>query len=473
MEYWAQRTFEAHGHNGLSSDDAQAGSSVAVEVEMPDSVATGVSEQDQTFSAEQATATSVQPSPKEESYGAAGNFMDESSSDIGSVSMSDMELFERYIEEDLDFDLPERGDLREGTIVEVRSSEILVNIGVKRDGIVPQSDLTHVDREIRDNLRVGETISVVVNRRPDDDGPLVLSISEAEQRKDWMRAQELLETDEISAHKVVGFNKGGLTVEFHHLRGFVPASHVVDMPRNVSEDQRRDALESRIGRTLNLKVIEVERQRRRLVMSEMQAERELRTERKEELFERLSVGDVVEGEVRTMRPFGAFVDIGGADGLLHVSEIGWASISHPRDELEIGDKVEVQILRMDAENQRIALSRKRLLPNPWEGVESRYNTGDTVPITVTRVVDFGAFAEVEPGIEGLIHISELADASAPDPLKTVQSGDELNVKILRIEPRRQRIGLSRRQALEAERLESEPTVDWAVADEEEYSDSEG
>ncbi len=364
---------------------------------------------------------------------------------------SDLELFERYIEEDLDFDLPSRGDLREGTIVEIRPSELLVNVGSKRDGVVPQSDLQRLDQNYVKSLEVGQTVDVVISRQPDDDGIFLLSMSEAAQRRDWELAERLLESGEVSEHEVEGFNKGGLTVHFHHLRGFVPASHVVDMPRNLSEEQRRDELESRIGKTLRLKVIEVERRRRRLVMSQSLAEREFQAQRRMELFKTISVGDIIEGEVRSMRPFGAFVDVGGADGLLHVSEIDWRPVNHPRDVLDVGQMVKVQVIRVDPENYRIALSRKRLLPNPWDTVEERYSAGMVVPVKITRVVDFGAFAQLEPGVEGLIHISELADIAVAEPLKTVQVGDEVYAKILRVDSGRQRIGLSLRQVLDSEK----------------------
>lgn len=285
--------------------------------------------------------------------------------DNGAVEQSaDMDLFERYLEEDLTFDMPSRGDLYEGVIVEVRPNEILVNVGSKRDGVVPQSDLARLDPEFVKNLREGQTVDVVVSRQSDDEGLFLLSMADAQQQKDWIYAQELLESGETTVHSVIGFNKGGLTVEFNHLRGFVPASHVVDMPRNMSEEERRQELENHIGEEMRLKVIEVERRRRRLVMSQMLAEREYRAHRKEELFDKLSVGDELEGTVRSIRPFGAFVDIGGADGLLHVSEIDWAPVKHPKDVLDVGEKVKVKVIRLDPERHRIALSRKRVLPNP-------------------------------------------------------------------------------------------------------------
>jgi small subunit ribosomal protein S1 len=358
----------------------------------------------------------------------------------------DLEMFERYLEADSDFDIPERGDLREGVIVEIRSNELLVNIGGKRDGIVPQSDLSKLDDEVVKGLHEGQTIDVVISRQPEDDGFYQLSMADALQQRDWITAQKMLESGEISTHKVIGYNKGGLTVEFFNLRGFVPASHVIDMARNLSEDQRRAELEGRIGDSMRLKVIEVDRKRRRLVMSQMLAEREYQTQQRERLLTTLKVGDVLNGEVRSLRPFGAFVDLGGADGLLHVSEIGWAPINHPREALQVGDKIDVQVIRLDPDNQRIGLSRKRLLPNPWDEIESRYNVGQILPVTITRVVDFGAFAQIEPGVEGLVHISEIADISVAEPLRTIRPGDKVLAKVLRVNGKQQRIGLSIRQA---------------------------
>ena len=366
--------------------------------------------------------------------------------DAGEEQQSDEMLFEQYLAEEEDLSLPERGDLREGIVVEVRPNELLVNIGAKRDGIVPQSDLNRLEPEYVDTMLEGETVPVVVSKLTTNEGMLVLSIADALQKKDWLVAESMLESGEITVRKVVGFNKGGLLADFDHLRGFIPASHVVGLPRNMNEEQRNERLQLIVGQELPVKVIEVERQRRRLVLSYRLAEREYRASRKAQLFEELTVGAVIEGEVRSLRPFGAFVDIGGADGLLHVSEIGWTPVSHPRDVLRVGERIQVEILRLDPERSRIALSRKRLLSNPWESIEERYKLNETILVTITRVIDFGAFAQLEPGIEGLIHISELADITVAEPLKMVSSGDRVPVKILRIHPDRQRIGLSRRQA---------------------------
>lgn len=365
--------------------------------------------------------------------------------DGGSVEGADYALFEQYLAGDDDLNIPERGDLREGMIVEVRSSEILVNIGAKRDGVVPQADIARLDKEYAATLVVGEMVPVVVSKQTTDEG-LVLSIADALQKRDWLIAEKMLESNEISVRTVVGHNKGGLLVEFGHLRGFIPASHIVGLPRNLSDDERIQRFDEMIGQALPVEVIEVERRRRRLVLSHRLAERRYREERKTHLFEEMKVGDVVEGEVRSLRPFGAFVDIGGADGLLHVSEIGWTPVSHPKDVLQVGDIIQVEVLRLDSDRSRIALSRKKLLPNPWESIAERYHQGDTVMVTITRVVDFGAFAQLEPGVEGLIHVSELAEIEVAEPLKSIATGDRVAAKILRVDPERQRIGLSCRQA---------------------------
>jgi len=371
-----------------------------------------------------------------------------SNTGLGNVQSSDQALFEQYIEQDLDFDLPRVGDLRQGMIVEIRSNEILVNIGSKRDGVITQTDLAKLDDKHVKELQIGQEIDIVVGN-PQEDDVFTLSISAALQRKDWALAQELLDNGEHTTHKAIGYNKGGLTVEFNSIRGFVPASHLLNMPRQASEKDRLTELARRVNDEMRLKVIEVDRERRRLVLSHTEAEREHRNVLRKELLQNLSVGDVLEGTVRSMRPFGAFVDIGGVDGLLHVSEIAWAPVKHPRDVLQIGDAIDIKVIRLDSNNQRIALSRRQLLPNPWDEIDSRYRSGQRATATITRIVDFGAFAELELGVEGLIHISELADITIAEPLKIVQVGDEVEVKVLRVDPKRRRVGLSLRQTQES------------------------
>jgi small subunit ribosomal protein S1 len=259
----------------------------------------------------------------------------------GTQDSADRALFESYLNQGLDqeLDQPVKGDLREGIVVERRTTELLVNIGSKRDGVVPQSDLARMGADFMQNLKEGQKVHVVITREADDDGIFTLSLADAIQQRDWIIAQEMLTSGEISKHKVLGHNKGGLTIEYGQLRGFVPASHLMDLPRNMSDEQRQSEFDRRVGQQMNVKVIEVDPKRRRLVMSQMLAERELRSNSKENLMKQLQVGAIVTGTVRSLRPFGAFVDLGGIDGLLHVSEIGWGQVAHPQDVLKIGQKI--------------------------------------------------------------------------------------------------------------------------------------
>ena len=285
----------------------------------------------------------------------------------------------------------------------------------------------------------------------DDDGNLVLSVAQAAQAEDWRQAEQLAENDEAYAATVADSNKGGLLISFGSLRGFIPASHVVDVPRGLEEDERIAYLRTMVGKTINVKVLEVDRQRRRLVFSQREAQREKREARKEVLLDKLEEGQTVTGTVSGIRDFGAFVDLGGADGLIHISELAWHRVKHPKDIVSIGDEVEVYVLRLDDEGKRIGLSRKRLQPNPWTLVDDQYHVGQLVEGTVSRIAPFGAFISMEPGIEALLHISQLADHEVSEVSMIVQEGETYLLRIISIEADRQRLGLSLKAVTEEER----------------------
>ncbi|NIN70318.1 MAG: S1 RNA-binding domain-containing protein, partial [Anaerolineae bacterium] len=264
----------------------------------------------------------------------------------------------------------------------------------------------------------------------------------------------LLESGDVRQGEVVEYNRGGLVVEFGPLRGFVPASHLVAMKRGrLSPDQREEKLKAYVGQELPLRVIEVNRNRRRLILSERLAREQIREQSMERLLNELVEGQVVRGTVRRLRPFGAFVDLGGADGLIHISELAWRQVRHPREVLQVGDEIDVYVLRLDHERKRIGLSLKRLQPNPWTLVDETYTVDQLVCGTATNVVDFGAFVILDLGVEGLVHISELADPSPSDPRELVKRGDELVLRIVRIDSFRQRIGLSLKAVSAQERDE--------------------
>lgn len=357
-------------------------------------------------------------------------------------SEEEVQDFSALLDDYYSFDDLQRGDIRNAEILQIDEYEIVVDVGVKRDGIVPPQDIERMPSEMMDSLHIGDVIPVYVLNPSDEDGNLIVSLNLGLQGQDWDRAIEYLESGDLIRSQIIGYNKGGLLVEFGRLEGFVPTSHCVDIPHGLSGTERRDALEKLVGSTLGLKVIEVNQRRRRLILSQREAQREWRATQKERLLDQLSVGDIVSGTVTGIRDFGVFVDIGGADGLIHVSELAWHRVPHPHDAVEIGDSLDVYVLELDHKQQRIALSLCRTLPDPWTTVSDTYEIGQVVEGMVNNVVDFGAFIVLADGIEGLLHISEMADGSLSEPNSYLKRGDTVTVRIVRIQPEEKRIGFS-------------------------------
>jgi small subunit ribosomal protein S1 len=252
-----------------------------------------------------------------------------------------------------------------------------------------------------------------------------------------------MERGEVLELPVVGCNRGGALVAWNGLQGFVPASHLVDLSPSADEGERQGELRRLVGTRLCLKIIEVDSQLRRFVLSERASR--LDESRRQDLLDQLCPGDICRGHVTNLCSFGAFVDLGGLEGLVHVSELSWGRVDHPSDVLGPGDPVEVYVLNVDRERRRVGLSVKRLQPDPWQSVEERYHVGQVIEGIVTHVVDFGAFARVEDGLEGLIHVSELAEGNFIHPRNVVQEGDVVAARVLSIDSERRRMGLSMRQ----------------------------
>jgi small subunit ribosomal protein S1 len=374
------------------------------------------------------------------------NTMMEYTTGIDSIPPSQLALWKSYQEEGFGYVRPKRGDFTTGTIMEVSPQALWVDIGVKQDGLVPAHDLRRLGEQALDALEVGDEVPVFVVRPRDREGRPILSLSRGKELEKWKEAQRLLDSGDIVHLEVQEANKGGVVVAFGGLRGFVPASHLESVPRGLSGEERRSALDGQIGEVLPLKVLEIDRRRRRLVLSHRRAVGQHREQRKQELLQTLQVGDVRSGRVTALRPFGAFVDVGGADGLVHVSEIAHRHIGHPRQALEVGQEVDVYVLRLDQERKRIGLSIKRLLPDPWPGFQSRHYPGQLVEGTITHVVDYGAFAEIEQGIEGLIHVSQMSREFVEDPRDVVSPGDHVALRILNIDPERRRVSLNLKDA---------------------------
>jgi len=264
--------------------------------------------------------------------------------------------------------------------------------------------------------------------------------------EDWVWARQLYESDDTVDLPVVGFNRGGLLVEARSLRGFVPVSHLVEVEQSSDEAERHEVMESLVGNAICLKVIEFDPERGRLVFSQRAAQ--AGPGKRIELLERLDVGQKVTGKVTNITAFGVFVDLGGVEGLVHVSELSWGRVRHPSDVVRCGQPLEVAVLSIDREQARVALSLKELLPDPWKTVDERFKVGDIVTGNVTNVVKFGAFVGIEEGLEGLIHVSELGDEHYPDPSALLAEGDSVRVRIIHIDAGARRLGLSLRDVAE-------------------------
>jgi len=351
--------------------------------------------------------------------------------------------FEEMLDSSFSYDFapPKRGEIRTATILQINEREIIVDMGAKRDGIVPPQDLERLDDEFRHSLSVGEEVPVYVMNPRDSDDNLVVSINMGLQRYDWDKVREMLNSDDTADVRVTGHNRGGILVRWNRLEGFIPSSHLTSA--GYAPD-RRDAWNELLGQELTVKVIEVDQDRRRLIFSEREAQKEQRAKQKARLLAELDEGDVVQGTVTGLRDFGAFVNLGGADGLIHVSELAWHRVDHPRDILEVGQKIDVYVLSLDRETNRIALSRKRLLPDPWDNAQGTYHEGQLVDGVVTNVVDFGAFVALDDGLEGLLHLSEMGDGSLKEPHSYVKKGDELRLRISHLEPEKRRVGFTQR-----------------------------
>ena len=341
---------------------------------------------------------------------------------------------------------PQTGDIRYGVVVDKRAGELLIDIGYKSEGIVTGREVDRLEGEFRE-MAIGDEVPVYVMRE-DRDGNLLLSISRARAESDWKQAEELLETQDIFTGSVSGFNRGGVIVKIGQVRGFVPASQLSSESQAVqlTEGEPDNRWMKLMDTELRMKVIDLDRRRNRLILSERVAIREWRREQKEKLLESLEEKSVCEGVVSSLADFGAFVNLGGADGLIHLSELSWGRISHPSEVVSIGQTIKVMVLNVDRERKRIGLSLRRLLPEPWEAVPDRYEVGQVVHGLVTKLVHFGAFARLDKDtIEGLIHISELTERRITHPSEVVTEGQELDLRIIRIDTDKRRMGLSLKQ----------------------------
>ena len=342
---------------------------------------------------------------------------------------------------DYDYQTPEPGQVLEGVILQIDEDGVLIDVGVKHDAHVPSRDLAQVNPDKLKELSPGDKVFVYVLNRPVGDRDLLVSLSKGIEHESWEKCEKYLENELILELEVIGHNRGGLIIEFENLRGFLPYSQVPGL-RGIRSPRLADKIKREMVNTrLAMKVIEVVRERNRLIFSATAAEEEKRQKRLQELHK----DDIILGQVVNIVDFGIFVDLDGIDGLVHLSELDWKRVKHPSELYKVGDEINVKVLDVDIERQRVSLSRKALLPSPWEMPEELPKPGDCIEGRVVKLVNFGAFVELPVGIEGLIHTSQLGYTHIENPKDAVKRGETVLVRVLDVDPTRRRISLSMRQ----------------------------
>jgi small subunit ribosomal protein S1 len=350
-------------------------------------------------------------------------------------------------QEGLALDFPQPGEIRTGVIASISPTQILVSVGAKSEGVITGRELETIPGEERTALQVGQEILVYVLNAEDDNGNVVLSYTRAQEQKGWAEVEKMLEDSATYEGRVDGFNKGGIIVPVYGLRGFIPASQLsISRRMAVTGDTPDQRYAKMIGEPISVRVIEVDRKRRRLILSERAASSETRQSIKERVIESLKEGENYTGKVTSLADFGAFVNVNGADGLVHLSEISWDRVQHPSEVLEVGQEVQVKVINIDHEKRRIGLSIRALQSDPWQSKVEKFKVGQLVEGVITRLTKFGAFARLEGDLEGLIHISEISENRIEHPKEAgLHEGDVVTLRVIRIDPDQRRIGLSLRK----------------------------
>ncbi len=350
------------------------------------------------------------------------------------------ELFASLLEQ-YDHQSPQAGQILQATIIQIDKDGILVDVGIKRDALIPAKDLVKINQTILDGLSPGTQIPVYVIGQSDENGELQLSLSKGLENQIWEKAEHCLQDGAVLNLEVLGHNRGGLIVRFDTLRGFIPYSLVPSL-QGVRNPKRAEAIKNGlIGKPLAVKAVEIDRSLNRLIFSAQAAHEEAVHNRLADLKK----GQVLTGKVVKIVDFGAFVDLQDVDGLIHISQLSWKKTQHPSELVKIGDEIEVKVIDVDVEKQRVSLSRKALLPGPWQTIQDELKSGDYVEGVVTRLVDFGAFVKLPMGVEGLVHTSQIGYASSQNPQGAIKPGDKVLLKVLDVNPERKRVALSMRQ----------------------------
>lgn len=349
---------------------------------------------------------------------------------------------------------PKQGQILEGEIESIDHDAIILDVGLKRAAIVTSREVDKLDDNVFDTLSVGDEIPIEVTRTPVGDEDLLVSIENGLAYQSWQKVENYLENDQLLELDVIGSNRGGILVAFEKLEGFVPSSHIPALKKIYDHEQRRAYKQKMCGSQIMVKPIEVDKKERRLIFSALEAHKV----QPQEQLNSLKVGEVISGKVVNIVDFGVFVDLGNIDGLVHVSELDWLGVSHPSDMVNLGEEIEVEVIGVDIDRERIQLSRKRLLPNPWDEIETKYVPGDLVEVEIKSVVDFGAFGSLPSGIQGLIHKTELGYTALASEGEILEPGTKVFVKILKIDAQRERISFSMRK------VPMESQLNWMLND---------
>ncbi len=345
-----------------------------------------------------------------------------------------------------DYELPKKGETRKGTVASISAGQILVSIGTKSEGVITGKEYEGIPEDVLAKLEIGEEIDVFVIDPEDPSGNVILSYRNALEANSWKQAEDLKDSGDVFQSEIIKFNKGGLIVPVGTLMGFVPASQIsLSRRANMSGETPEARWAKMVGEPISVRVIEVDRERRRLILSERAASTETREQVKERILDELKEGDIRTGKVTSLADFGAFVNINGADGLVHLSEISWERINKPDEVLKVGQEVKVKIISIDREKKRIGLSLRALQDDPWAQQVAQFQVGQLVEGKVTKLAPFGAFARLEGEVEGLIHISEISEKRIEHPKEVLKVGDPLTLRVIKIDTDNHRIGLSLRR----------------------------
>lgn len=348
--------------------------------------------------------------------------------------------------ESLSVELPQVGEIRKGMIASIGPSQILISVGAKSEGVVAGRELEQLTAEEKAELKVGQEVNVFVLNPEDQNGNVVLSFKRAQEEMSWENVEKMISEETVIETKIIGYNKGGIIVAVGNLRGFVPSSQISVVRRAQSSgDTPEQRWQKMVGQPISVKIIEVDRERRRLILSERSTNTETRSSMKDRVISELEEGKVYSGKVTSLADFGAFVNINGADGLVHLSELSWDRFQHPKELLEVGQEVKVKVINVDREKKRIGLSMRALQDDPWKDRVEKFSVGQLVEGTITRLTKFGAFARLEGDIEGLIHISELSENRVEHPKEVLKEGETKTLRVIRIDSDQHRIGLSLRK----------------------------